>query len=59
MAFKVRSGSSISSVIYRIRRDGRERRIRMIAGRIVQMHFTSCASTVFEDNFSISVSARR
>lgn len=30
-----------------------------MAGRIVQMSSTSCASTVFEDSFSISMSAKR
>lgn len=59
MAFRVRSGSLISSIIYRICRDGRARRMRTIAGRIVQISSTSCASTVLEDSFSISISAKR
>lgn len=59
MAFRVRSGSSISSIIYRICRDGKASRIRTIAGKIVQISSTSCASTVFEDSFSISMSAKR
>lgn len=33
--------------------------MRTIAGRMVQISSTSWASTVFEDNFSISISARR
>lgn len=33
--------------------------MRTIAGRIVQISSTSCASTVFEDSFSMSMSARR
>lgn len=59
MAFRVRSGSSISSIIYRICRDGRASRIRTMAGRIVQISSTSWASTVFEDSFSISMSVSR
>lgn len=59
MAFRVRSGSSISSIMYRICRDGRARRMRTIAGRIVQISSTSCASTVLEDSFSISINAKR
>ncbi len=59
MALSVRSGSSISSIIYRICRDGRASRMRTIAGRMVQISSTSCASTVFEDSFSISMSVRR
>lgn len=41
MAFRVRSGSSISSIIYRICRDGRASKIRTMAGRIVQINSTS------------------
>lgn len=59
MAFKVRSGSSSSSIMYRIWRDGRASRMRTMAGRIVQINSTSWASTVFDDSFSISISARR
>lgn len=59
MAFRVRSGSSSSSIIYRIWRDGRASRTRTIAGRIVQISSTSWASTVFDDSFSINISARR
>lgn len=59
MAFRVRSGSSISSIIYRICREGKASRMRTIAGRIVQISSTSCASTVFEDSFSISMSVKR
>lgn len=42
----MRDGLLISSIIYRIRRDGRAIRIRMIAGRIVQIVSTSWASMV-------------
>lgn len=59
MAFRVKSGSSISSIIYRICRDGRASRMRTMAGRIVQMSSTSWASTVLEDSFSASISVRR
>ena len=45
--------------MYKICRDGKASRIRTIAGRMVQISSTSCASTVFEDSFSISISARR
>ena len=37
----VRDGLLISSIIYRIRRDGRAIRIRMMAGKIVQIVSTS------------------
>lgn len=59
MAFSVRSGSSISSIMYRICRDGRASRMRTIAGRIVQTSSTSCASTVLEDSFSVSIRVSR
>lgn len=59
MAFRVRSGSSISSIMYRICSDGRASRTRTMAGRIVQINSISCASTVLEDSFSDSISARR
>lgn len=59
MAFRVRSGSSISSIMYRICKDGRASRIRTIAGRMVQTSSTSWASTVFEDSFSMSIRASR
>lgn len=47
MVLTVKEGSLISSIIYRIRNEGRAIRIRIIAGRIVQMVSTSCASIVF------------
>lgn len=59
MAFRVRSGSSISSIMYRICSDGRASRIRTMAGRIVQISSISCASTEFEDSFSISMRVNR
>lgn len=45
--------------MYRICRDGRANMMSTIAGKIVQISSISWASTVFEDNFSISISARR
>lgn len=59
MAFRVRSGSLISSIMYRIRRDGRASVINTIAGRIVQTSSISCASTVLDDSFSVSMRVRR
>lgn len=46
MVLTVRDGLLISSIIYRIRRDGRAIMMRMMAGRIVQIVSTSCASIV-------------
>lgn len=46
MVFTVRDGLLISSIMYRIRKDGRAIMIRMMAGRIVQIVSTSCASMV-------------
>lgn len=46
MVFTVREGLLISSIIYRIRREGRAIRIRIMAGRIVQIISTSWASIV-------------
>ena len=59
MAFRVRSGSLISSIIYRIRSEGKARVIRTMAGRIVQTSSIACASTVFDDNFSVSIRVSR
>lgn len=59
MALRVRSGSSISSIMYRICSDGRASRMRTMAGRMVQISSTSCASTVFDDSFSINMRVRR
>lgn len=42
-----------------MRRDGRARVIRTIAGRIVHTSSIACASTVLEDSFSVSIRARR
>lgn len=41
MVFTVKTGLLISSIIYKIRREGRAIRIRMTAGRIVQIVSTS------------------
>lgn len=46
MVFTVKEGLLISSIIYRIRKEGSAMRIRMMAGRIVQMVSTSWASIV-------------
>lgn len=46
MVFTVRTGLLISSIIYKIRREGRAIRIRITAGRMVQIVSTSCASIV-------------
>lgn len=46
MVFTVKEGSLISSIIYKIRKEGRAIKIRIIAGRIVQIVSTSCASIV-------------
>jgi hypothetical protein len=46
MVFTVSTGLLISSIIYRIRRDGRAIIMRVIAGRIVQIVSTSWASIV-------------
>lgn len=46
----------ISSIIYKIRRDGRAIKIRIIAGRIVQIVSTSWASIVLVCvNFVVSI----
>lgn len=59
MAFRVRSGWLISSIMYRIRNDGRARVISTPAGRIVQISSIAWASTVFDDSFWVSMTARR
>lgn len=59
MAFRVRSGSSISSIMYRICSEGRASKMRTMAGRIVQINSISCASTEFEDSFSVSMRVKR
>lgn len=46
MVFTVRDGLLISSIMYKIRRDGRAIMMRIMAGRIVQIVSTSCASIV-------------
>lgn len=46
MVFTVRTGLLISSIMYRIRREGRAIKIRITAGRMVQIVSTSCASIV-------------
>jgi hypothetical protein len=57
MVFTVSTGLLISSIIYRIHRDGRAIIMRIIAGRIVQIVFTSWASVVLVCvNLVVSVS---
>lgn len=57
MVFTVRDGLLISSIIYRIRKDGRAIIIKIMAGRIVQIVSTSCASMVLVwVNFVVSIS---
>lgn len=46
MVFTVRAGLLISSIMYRMRSEGRAMVIRMMAGRIVQIVSTSWASMV-------------
>ena len=46
MVFTVRDGLLISSIMYRIRKDGRAIIIKIMAGKIVQTVSTSCASMV-------------
>lgn len=45
--------------MYRICKDGRASIISTTAGRIVQTSSISCASTVFDDSFSVSIIASR
>lgn len=59
MAFRLKSGSSISPIMDRICRDGRVSRMGTMAGRTVQISSTSCTSIVFEDSFSINMSVSR
>lgn len=55
----VKDGSLISSVKYRMRRDGRAIKIKMIAGRIVQMVSISWASAILVlVNFVVSVESK-
>lgn len=57
MAFTVRDGLLISSIMYRIRKEGRAIRIKMMAGRMVQIVSTSCASIVLVwVSFVVSIS---
>ena len=57
MVFTVRDGLLISSIMYRIRKDGRAIKIKIIAGKIVQIVSTSCASIVLVwVNFVVNIS---
>lgn len=56
MVFTVRDGLLISSIIYKIRKDGRAIMIKMMAGKMVQIVSTSCASIVLVwVNFVVSI----
>ena len=57
MVFTVRDGLLISSIMYRIRKDGRAIMIRIMAGKMVQIVSTSCASMVLVwVNFVVNIS---
>lgn len=57
MVFTVRDGLLISSIMYRIRKEGRAIRIKMMAGRMVQIVSTSCAFIVLVwVSFVVSIS---
>lgn len=57
MVFTVRDGLLISSIMYRIRKEGRAIRIKTMAGRMVQIVSTSCASIVLVwVSFVVSIS---
>lgn len=57
MVFTVRDGLLISSIMYRIRKDGRAIIIKIMAGRMVQIVSTSCASMVLVwVNFVVNIS---
>lgn len=57
MVFTVRDGLLISSIMYRIRKEGRAIRIKMMAGRMVQIVSTSRASIVLVwVSFVVSIS---
>ena len=57
MVLTVRDGLLISSIIYRIRKDGRAIMIRIMAGKMVQIVSTSCASMVLVwVNFVVNIS---
>lgn len=57
MVLTVRTGLLISSIIYRIRREGRAIKIRITAGKMVQIVSTSWASMVLVCvNFVVNIS---
>ena len=57
MVFTVRDGLLISSIMYRIRKDGRAIMIKIMAGKMVQTVSTSCASMVLVwVNFVVNIS---
>lgn len=57
MVLTVRAGLLISSIMYRIRREGRAIKIKITAGRIVQIVSTSWASIVLVwVNFVVNIS---
>ena len=57
MVFTVRDGLLISSIMYRIRKDGRAIMIRIMAGKMVQIVSTYCATIVLVwVNFVVNIS---
>ena len=57
MVFTVRDGLLISSIMYRIRKDGRAIKIKIIAGKTIQIVSTFCASIVLVwVNFVVNIS---
>ena len=53
----MRDGLLISSIMYRIPKDGRAIRIKIMAGKMVQIVSTSCASMVLVwVNFVVNIS---
>ena len=59
MVFTVRDGLLISSIMYRIRKDGRAIKIKIMVDRIVQTVSTSCASIVLVWlSFVVTISKR-
>ena len=57
MVFTVRDGLLILSIMYRIHKDGRAIMIKIMAGKMVQIVSTSCASMVLVwVNFVVNIS---
>lgn len=56
MVFTVRDGLLISSIMYRIRKDGRAIIIKIMAGRMVQIVSTCASMVLVWVNFVVSIS---